>query len=295
LDPYEDSSTGALRGHTIFGVVLEGQSVVDELQDKDPQNPADEAIEADTLSTVLIVTDPSTVQSSYQMLPTPTGDEMFAALNGGVYDYISGVLRSDSGFGPVENSVGLASDIPTAVAAFSDTVKSDVEALYTNNGFAYEAKATWQINECTTSPGLLAFGVSVTDWGTATNALSVINNQTETMIAAQTDLGFTFVESGERFPQLTWNGTLHPSQLFFSRSTTDFCEIAAVDYRYIWSRGSYTITLDLIVNFEGALTLTGDDLLDVIVRDAIAPLAAITDGALFNVFYPNVMPATTEQ
>ena len=63
--------------HTIFGHVLTGQEVVEAIRERDPQAATEDG---ETLHTVLIITDPATVDDS-GMVPTPpvTQEELLAA------------------------------------------------------------------------------------------------------------------------------------------------------------------------------------------------------------------------
>ncbi len=63
---------GALRGHTIFGAVLQGQENVSAFLVRDPQDPAQQNNPTTQLQTVLIVTDPRTVETTF--MPAATID-----------------------------------------------------------------------------------------------------------------------------------------------------------------------------------------------------------------------------
>lgn len=61
---------GALRGHTIFGSVLQGEENVLAFKLRDPQDPAQQNNPMTQLQTVLIVTDPRTVETTFTPLPS---------------------------------------------------------------------------------------------------------------------------------------------------------------------------------------------------------------------------------
>lgn len=63
--------------HTIFGEVLEGQANVLNIQIRDPEAGGD----ATTLQTVLIVTEPETVATSYEAPEAPTQEDVAAVLS----------------------------------------------------------------------------------------------------------------------------------------------------------------------------------------------------------------------
>ncbi len=65
--------------HTIFGEVLEGADTVSAIKLRDPATATDPGT---TLKTVLIISDPATVQSTHEDAATATQEEVTAAFNG---------------------------------------------------------------------------------------------------------------------------------------------------------------------------------------------------------------------
>lgn len=294
LNPYSDPNVGALRGHTIFGDVLEGQDIVEVITNRDPSNPNDAGVEPDTLYTVLIITDPSTVETTYVEPTSVSGDEVFQYLTNDVYSYFSEQLSASSGLSPIEEKTRLLPDVDSVVAASSPDLSDQLTSLLTDNGFVYEVGTVWQVNSCGTSPGIVAFGLTITDWSTQANATRVVTDGADTLTALQTAEGFNLVDSADRFATLSWNGSLYPGTLFYSRVTTEFCDVSADHYRYIWSRSHYTLMIDLVVDFQDALDLTPDEFLTAMIADAIIPLAILTDDITFGITYPGVMPSDSQ-
>lgn len=73
--------------HTIFGEVLEGQTNVEALSLRDPATAEEPG---DTLVTVVIVTEPETVSTTFEPLPDATQDEVSA-----LFESFSGLLPPD--------------------------------------------------------------------------------------------------------------------------------------------------------------------------------------------------------
>jgi cyclophilin family peptidyl-prolyl cis-trans isomerase len=127
--------------HTIFGRVLEGQTVVDEMRNRDPQNPDDAASPGVTLQTVLIVEDDSDIATDYEPPETFTAEE------------IVDTIRS----------------IP--IDGFSIT-ESDVE----ESDDATVSFVSWERDECPEAPDLLAVGLQFRSYETAADAEAVMED-----------------------------------------------------------------------------------------------------------------------
>ncbi len=132
--------------HTIFGKVLEGQDIVDNMRDRDPQNPDDASTPGPTLFTVLIVTDEDNVQSDYVEPEPYTIAEIDASL----------------------------AQIPTE----GFTVNEDASGLETREFDAYgEISSTARylgVADCPAEPDLFMVGFRVIDWETSDVANEVM-------------------------------------------------------------------------------------------------------------------------
>lgn len=107
--------------HTIFGDVLEGQENVEGIDIRDPQTASDAGT---ILNNVIIVTDPSTVESDYEVLPPATEEDIVATLEEfgaslppgiAVDEETSGLMTTDE----VVNSV--PADFVEDFATFAET------------------------------------------------------------------------------------------------------------------------------------------------------------------------------
>lgn len=233
------AATNWLHGrHTVFGRILEGQEVVDSLTDREP--PTDVA--ADALITVLIVTEPENIETTYTAPEPATGEEALTAIETTIE-----TLFAQSGLSFDELSKETL-DLEAAVARFEADAQGIARSLYEAHGLVYDAGGLWVVSECPDQPDLLGIGYSITDWGSETNAADAIND--ENLIALQEALGFERLEGGEeQFDALGFN-----THLAFSRSTSDFCDTSGVYARYIFNSGRYTLTFDLVAS-DGAVPL----------------------------------------
>ena len=134
--------------HTIFGQVREGQDVVDNMRNRDPQNPDDASAPGPTLFTVLVVTAEDNVQSDY-VEPAPYTIE------------------------DVNNSLA-------QVPSEGFTVDEDASGMDTREFEAYgeipSASVFLATTDCPAEPDLFAVGLRVIDWETSEVATEVMSD-----------------------------------------------------------------------------------------------------------------------
>ncbi len=205
--------------HTIFGQVLEGQDVVQNIT-----NTEDPNAEPDALNTVLIITDPAAVETSYETPEPATSSE--------IIERMESLLGADSGLVLTNSFTNELADVDAAA-----------QPVYESHGFAFEAGATWAPPECPPpgEPVLINLGLKLTDWGSEQNAAEVIAD-TE-LIALQEADGYTLI--GDDTGLLESLG--FTTTLLFSGETNEYCDMDADTLRYIWNRGRYTITVEMAV------------------------------------------------
>lgn len=202
--------------HTVFGMVLEGQEVVQNIT-----NTEDDGAEPDVLNTVLIITDPSSVQTTYAAPPPATAEE--------VVERLAAILGPDTGLEVTNTFVNTPEDVDATV--------------YEEHGFEFEAGVTWAPTECP-APGdavLANLGLTLTDWGTEQNAADVIAD--EDLVALQEAAGYEFIGDPDGFMESVG----FTSNLLFQGQSDEYCDLETDTLRYIWNRGRYTIMVDLAV------------------------------------------------
>jgi cyclophilin family peptidyl-prolyl cis-trans isomerase len=124
--------------HTIFGVVVDGQSNVEGIRLRDP---ASDSTPGTLLQTVVIVTDPASVQTDYVTPEAATEDEVAAALASIGELLPEGLLAID------EAASGLL-DIDQVVAAAPESVQVALRDTLTANHHQYRATNTVMNPSC---------------------------------------------------------------------------------------------------------------------------------------------------
>lgn len=122
--------------HTIFGEVLEGFDVVQNLPLRDPQLATTPGPRIDT---VIIVTDPSTVASSFTSPAPATQQEVLTA-----FGTVGADIPAEAG---LEVTVSNVLDAATAVNAFApdaagEDARRSISDLMTQNGFEYAVSSS---------------------------------------------------------------------------------------------------------------------------------------------------------
>lgn len=129
--------------HTIFGRVLEGQNVVDEMRNRDPQNPEDAESPGVTLQTVLVVEDDTNIESDYQP------PELFDAEE--IVDEIRAVVID--GYSITESDVEEGEDSTISFVS-------------------------WEVDTCPEEPDLYALGLSVHNYEGVAEAEAAVEDTT---------------------------------------------------------------------------------------------------------------------
>ncbi|MCB9453917.1 MAG: peptidylprolyl isomerase [Anaerolineaceae bacterium] len=124
--------------HTIFGVVLDGQQNVEAIRLRDPQTDTESGT---LLQTVVIVTDPSTVQTDTTAPEAATAEDVALAL-AGIQDLLPADLLA------VDEANSGVLDIDQVVAAAPESVQTDLNDTLSAHGFEYRATNTVVNSAC---------------------------------------------------------------------------------------------------------------------------------------------------
>jgi cyclophilin family peptidyl-prolyl cis-trans isomerase len=124
--------------HTIFGQVLEGQDNVAKIRLRDPDTDKEPGTK---LNTVVIITDPSTVKTTFEEKPVATEDEVVKALDEGVKKLITPDVES-----LVSSST--TSLTPDQAADAAGDAKADAAALYQKYNLQYRVTNTFTNKAC---------------------------------------------------------------------------------------------------------------------------------------------------
>ena len=222
--------------HTIFGEVLEGQEVIDTMQN------AEGGEEAEALNTVLIIEDPATVESDYEAPEPATAEEAQAAVQS-IFDGVDVYESEDA---------GVVEDVDAATERFDGDARDIATELYTQNNFAFQAGGLYTLNDCDAETDLLGIGYRLINFENNDGAQSfAASEQLDELQSAQ---GFEIVEDPADI-LLRNNFT---TDNIYSTMTSEICDRESVVARHIWNFGSYVVEMELIIDnavFEGQLSL----------------------------------------
>lgn len=219
--------------HTIFGEVLEGQDNVLNIQIRDPQAGGD----ATTLQTVLIVTDPNTVETTYEAPEALTKEEVLEAISAeNLRLTLSQLLQQEVG----EELIGLATEeLTLEQAAANSGVSTAASAFFEEHEVEFITESLMTNAAC--EEAMLPFYE-------ATYTLYKLPSAADVAEAlADTDLA-TFAVSG---------GLSNVSELAFDEQPVysgerTVCDKPAIVGRVFIQRGAYLIKLEAAVpNAEG--------------------------------------------
>jgi cyclophilin family peptidyl-prolyl cis-trans isomerase len=129
--------------HTIFGDVLQGQDNVESIELRDPQTATDDS-PTTTLETVVIIRDPSNVDSTY----TQDAEQFNAEQLG---ESLTELGSADGLPENIQQGLDDPETIPTAdvVASAPDDVRDDYETLLTENGHEFRVQMRLTPTDCT--------------------------------------------------------------------------------------------------------------------------------------------------
>lgn len=212
--------------HSIFGEVLEGQDVVANIQLRDP---ATATTPGTILQTVLIISDPSTVETTF--VDTAPADQagFEAALEAvGQADLTPMTVNAET------TGMLAAADITTSVP---EALQSDAAAALEDNGFAFGMALSLDNAACDLSNlPVSSFGFRVYAFDEVSGATAVTESGILAEIAAAE--GFTAVEG---------------DSTVFTRAETA-CEQALVHARTTLQRGRLLETFDVTYVDDGSVS-----------------------------------------
>ncbi len=218
--------------HTIFGEVLEGQDVVENIQLRDP---ATASTPGTMLNTVLIVTDPSTVETTFEE-DTPPGDQI-------AFETALGLIMQGS-LEPLSinsDATGVRT-IADVVAAVPEALQSDVAAALENGGYEFGISLVIENPTCdlanlpVSSFGYRAYAFGDAEAAAALNASGIFAD-----LNASEGFSPDDVPEGER-PVFT--------------RTENVCEQELVHARMIVQRGRLLEVFDVTYVDDGNITAT---------------------------------------
>ncbi|MBL8155438.1 MAG: peptidylprolyl isomerase [Anaerolineae bacterium] len=218
--------------HTIFGLVIEGQANVEKIELRDP---AAAATPGTALNTVLIVTDPSSVQMATKAPPTEA--EVKTA-----FDRINQIITPD-----VASILSNATTFQTAdeaIAAAPEGARSLWSGLFSSHNLQYRASSQISNASCDLAQvQFMGMGYTLDAYATPSDAAAAL---------ADPALGQAILQSG--FSSSTTSANL-PYPIYTAQATV--CDQAAVRALTTWQRGTFValIEVTLPASSSGAAAL----------------------------------------
>ncbi len=138
--PAPHLTSGGVYRHTVFGRILTGDDVLASFQLRDPQSPE---VTVDTpgtqLQTIVIVTDPSTVEASYEPSTPASAEEVLAAFDG-----LRGVLPPDL----VMTMSEQIDDIDATVSNAPEDIQEAYREFLSANNFEFSISSSINNDAC---------------------------------------------------------------------------------------------------------------------------------------------------
>lgn len=208
--------------HTIFGEVVAGMENAEALTLRDPQGSPDG--DGDSLDTVIIVTDPATLDIDLPEGTAPATveqiEEAMSQLNG---------AEAEIGLAYNEEISG-SMTLDEVVATAPESVQEDYSSALADNGFNFRHQVKLDNSECVADYGFDFVQYTTDAYETADGASTVLNSGV--IDEVNTAEGFEKVEDN-------LSGLLQ-----FNKAATDCSGGDAVDVRIYLQRGRYIVRME---------------------------------------------------
>jgi len=221
--------------HTIFGQVLEGQENVTNIELRDPQIATEPGA---ALQTVLIVTDPTTVTTTYEASAPATAEQIEARINE-ITVQLSGSLAANS------DVTGLRT-LDSAVAGAPEELQESYRALLTDNGFEYRAavRVDNEICDLDSSP-FYAVSYTLDAFASREQAAAVLATAFDVEGAL-----YQIPVAGGYIPLEADTALPYPVLI----STANFCDTDMTRALTYWQRGNFVVTAEAIYPADSEAT-----------------------------------------
>lgn len=216
--------------HTIFGEVLEGQANVEALlrRNPTPQNVPD--FEGDSLDTVIIVTDPSAVESSYEPVNiVAEADALAAALDAMLPNLPEDIEFTEAGSATLETD--------SVVANAPEGVQARLEEVLTANNHQYRLSRELASTTCNIEYFFRSITYTVDAFDTQSAARTAFESGVFNEVSEAA--GFTNAGRSER-----------DNLKSFTQETTTCADEPGNVVRVLLLRGNYIATVDAVVTQE---------------------------------------------
>lgn len=215
--------------YSIFGVVLAGQENVNNIRLRDPeQNPTEPGA---SLDTVVIVTDPSTVNAEVTPTTTATREEAEAVYNSVVADITQPEVAEILG---LDNTQSGMFEADAVVAAAPESVRDALSAYLETHSFEYRTGVSVVNNSCVVDapPYYLQMTYTLDAFATPADATAALADATLAEVTAARGFSQPTTVQTLRYPVYT--------------QPTSLCDIDAIHAVTHWQRGRYVVTAEVI-------------------------------------------------
>ena len=217
--------------HTIFGEVLEGTESVAAIELRDPATATEPGT---TLDTVVIVTDPSTVTTTYEAAPIATELEVSTA-----FDTIAGLLPPEVLTIDPETSGTFSTD--EWVAKLPEAAREDAAAYYASHNHEYHVANTVSNTACDLqNVAFTSVSYSLDAYATREDAAAALADPA--LAELTTASGFADSSTGE-------NGLT----VYTSEGTA--CDVAVETAQAHWQRGHFVATVEITLPADAGAPL----------------------------------------
>lgn len=221
--------------HTIFGEVLEGYENVEAIQLRDPATGGD----ATGLNTVLIVTDPSLVETTYEGAPVATQADVEEALSSN--SILAAATALFGQFPAEEVTIETTSMAPeAAIEAAPNSVKASLESFLDENEVEYVVSSTMSAANCELEIiPFISIGYTVYATPSAEIATAALEKADTAVLGVANGLANV---GGFAYDQPVYTGE------------TNACDVGATAGRVFYTRGRYIIEAEAVIPADAQFT-----------------------------------------
>jgi cyclophilin family peptidyl-prolyl cis-trans isomerase len=209
--------------HTIFGRVLEGQENVENMRLRDPQEDPN-APPGARLDTVVIITDPESVVTTYEALESATQEDVVAALSE-IEDLPPGIENTVTSRTTDEAASDAPEDLSEAYADFLSSHQHEYQVA--------GALETCNLNEFP----FMSLRYTLDSFASREDAQAAVE-----------DGFYAQLLEGQGLTAVTESDVL-PNPMY--SATTTACETEAVEAVTYWQRGHFVATIAVVIPVEG--------------------------------------------
>lgn len=239
--------------HTIFGEVLEGQENVDDLRLRDPQADTEPGA---SLDTIVIITDPSTVDSTYEAPEPATQEDVVTTLE----TFLSQLPPEI----PLDEEVSGLFTTEEAINTVPADFQEDFATFAETYGHQYRYSARLLNGQCDPNQFFTFLGYTIDAFDSAESAAGALADEFPATLA--TSNGFEAVEDSDNT---------------YTQSVPTCSDGDGVLGMSLYTRGRYMITVQAIVPVEILEQVDISTLLD-------QGVASPFEGVLGSVFLPEI-------